>query len=207
MNDTFYLERTTNGTTPITLKSKLFEKRIIFLDSNIDSETVNTTISQISLLAIENPDEPITILINSPGGSILCGRVLIDVMQACPCIIQTVSLGIAASMAAVILAAGSPGHRFATTSSQVMLHQPLIAGGIPGGSCSEIESVANSLMKTKTELDQFLSKLTGKSIKAVRKLTSQDTYLNSKEALQNGLIDKVADAENLNNLLKGELVI
>lgn len=207
MSDIFYLERTTNGTNAITLKSKLFEKRIIFLDSQIDVESVNTTIAQISLLAMENPNEPITILINSPGGSILNGMVLIDVMKACPCTIQTVSLGIAASMGAVILAAGTKGYRFVSPNSQVMVHQPLIAGGIPGGSCSQIESVANSLIKTKTELDQFLSKLTGKPIKTIRKLTAKDTYMNAKEALQYGLVDKIANAEELNSLLTGGIAV
>lgn len=207
MNDIFYLERTTNGTNSITLKSKLFEKRIIFLDSQINVESVNTTIAQISLLAMENPNEPITILINSPGGSILNGMVLIDVMQACPCTIQTVSLGIAASMGAVILAAGTKGHRFVSPNSQVMVHQPLISGGIPGGNCSEIESVANSLIKTKNDLDKFLSKLTGKPLKAIRKLTGKDTYMNAEEALENGLVDKIANAEELNKLLTGGIAI
>ncbi|MBQ6935140.1 MAG: ATP-dependent Clp protease proteolytic subunit [Clostridia bacterium] len=207
MSDIYYLERTKNGTNAITLKSKLFENRIIFLDSQINVESVNTTIAQISLLVMENPDEPITILINSPGGSILNGMVLIDVMQACPCTIQTVSLGIAASMGAVILAAGTKGHRFVSPNSQVMVHQPLIAGGIPGGNCIEIESVENSLIKTKNEIDQFLSKLTGKSIKSIRKLTGKDTYMSAEEALKNGLVDKIATAEELNSLLTGGIAI
>ena len=183
MSDIYYLERTKNGTNSITLKSKLFENRIIFLDSQINVESVNTTIAQISLLVMENPNEPITILINSPGGSILNGMVLIDVMQA------------------------TKGHRFVSPNSQVMVHQPLIAGGIPGGNCSEIESVANSLIKTKNEIDQFLSKLTGKSIKSIRKLTGKDTYMSAEEALKNGLVDKIATAEELNSLLTGGIAI
>lgn len=203
MNNTYFLERTTNGTNSITLKSKLLEKRIIFLDNQINTETVNTTIAQIALLAIEAPDEPITILINCPGGSILEGLVLIDVMKACPCTIRTVSLGIAASMSAVILAAGTNGHRYISPSSQVMLHQPLIAGGTPGGSCSEIESVANSLMQTKKHLDQLLTNLTGKSLKTIKSLTSKDTYLNAEQACENGLVDKIADSKTLNALITG----
>lgn len=205
MNDTYYLERTTSGTQAVTLKSKLLEKRIIFLDSQINTETVNTTIAQLSLLAIENPDEPITILINSSGGSIQDGLVLIDVMQASPCTIRTVSLGIAASMAAVILAAGTKGHRYISRNSKVMLHQPLIAGGLPGGSCSEIESVANSLTQTKKHLDELLSNLTGKPTKTIRALTSKDTYLNAKEACEKGLIDIIADENTLSGLITGGL--
>lgn len=203
MNEIFYLERTTHGTNAITLKTKLFENRIIFLDAEINSESVNTTIAQIALLSAENPHEPITILINTPGGSILHGKVLIDVMKACPCTIQTISLGIAASMGAVILAAGTKGYRFVSPSSQVMVHQPLIAGGMPGGSCSEIESVANTLIKTKNELDKFLAELTDKPIKTIRRLTSKDTYMNAEEALEYGLVDKIADADELNKLLTG----
>ncbi len=207
MSDTFYLERTTNGTNAITLKSKLFEKRIIFLDSEIDAQTVNTTIAQLSLLAMEDPNEKITILINSVGGSVLHGRVLIDVIKSSPCVIQTVSLGMAASMAAIILSAGTKGHRYVSPSSQVMVHQPLISGGIPGGSCSEIEAVANSLIKTKNELDKLLSQFTGKSIKTIKKLTSKDTYMNAKEAVENGLVDKIADGNDLNDLLTGGIAI
>ncbi len=203
MNNTYYLERTSTGTNSVTLKSKLFEKRILFLDSEINSQTVNTLIAQISLLTSDNTNEPITILINSPGGSIRDGLVLIDVLKSSPCTIRTVSLGIAASMSAVILAAGTKGFRYISPNSQVMLHQPLIAGGTPGGSCSEIEAVANSLIQTKKHLDQLLTKLTGKSIKAIRSLTSKDTYLNAREACENGLVDKIADSETLNALITG----
>lgn len=203
MNTTYFLEKSVHGTNQITLKSKLLEKRIIFLDKRIDSESMNEIIQQISLLSIENPDEPITMLINSPGGSILNGMVIIDAMNASPCEIRTVSLGIAASMAAVILASGNK--RYASQSSQVMLHQPLVQG-LPGGSCSEIEDVANSLMKTKAELDHLLTKLTGKSIKTIRRLTSKDTYMSAEEALENGLIDTIAEGNILNSLLTGGMI-
>ena len=203
MNTTYFVERSAHGTNQITLKSKLLEKRIIFLDKKIDSESMNEIIQQISLLSIESPDEPITMLINSTGGSILNGMVIIDAMNSCPCEIRTVSLGIAASMAAVILAAGSK--RFASVNSQVMLHQPLVQG-LPGGSCSEIEDVANSLMKTKAELDRLLTRLTGKSIKTIRKLTSKDTYMTAEEALEYGLIDAIAEGNLLNNLLTGGMI-
>lgn len=204
MGEIFYLERTTNGTNTVSLKSKLFEKRIIFLDSQIDVELVNRTIAQLSLLVTENSEEPITILINSPGGSILNGMVLIDVMRSCPCMIRTVSLGMAGSMGAVILAAGTKGQRFISKNSQVMVHQPLISGGIPGGSCSEIETVANTLIKTKNELDDFLSELTGKPLETIKILTSKDTYMSASEALENGLVDKIASTEELKKLLTGE---
>lgn len=203
MNNVFYIEKTVNGSNQITLKSKLLEKRIIYLDDQINSQSVNETIQQISLLWGISSGEPITMLINSPGGSIQDGLALIDVMRAYDGIISTVSLGIAASMAAVILAAGTKGHRYATNHSQVMLHQPLISGGIAGGNCSEIEGAAKSLLKRKKQIDELLIELTGKGRKEIMRLTSKDNYLNATEAQNHGLIDKIAEGKELYNLIGG----
>lgn len=203
MSNVFYLEKTCSGSQQVSLKTKLLEKRVIFLDEEINCDSVNSTISQISLLAADAPNEPITMLINSPGGSILDGLVLIDVMQACGCVIRTVSLGIAASMAAVILAAGTKGHRYISRHSQVMLHQPLLSRGLPASNCSEVESIAQSLLERKKELDNLLSKLTGKEKKEIRMLTAKDTYLKADEAVKHGLVDKVAESILLNELIGG----
>ncbi len=206
MNNVYYLERTVHGSNQISLKTKLLERRIIYLDSEINSESVNQIIQQISLLSIENPTAEITMLINSPGGSILEGLVLIDVMRSYSGIIKTVSLGIAASMAAVILAAGTKGHRYITNSSQVMLHQPLISGSLPGGNCSEIEGVAKSLLARKKQLDNLLVELTGKPKKEIMKLTAKDSYLNAEDAKTHGLIDVIACGKELNDLLGGNII-
>jgi ATP-dependent Clp protease protease subunit len=206
MSNVYFIEKTVNGSNQITLKSKLFEKRIIYLDDEINHQSVNETIQQISLLAMEGPSEPITMLINSPGGSIQDGLVLIDVMRAYDGIIKTVSLGIAASMAAVILAAGTKGYRYASNYSQVMLHQPLISGSIPGGNCSEIEGVAKSLLKRKKQLDDLLVTLTEKPKKEIMVLTSKDNYLSATEAKNHGLIDQIACGKELYNLIGGNAV-
>lgn len=206
MNNVYYLERTTNGSNQISLKTKLFERRIIYLDSQINGETVNQAIQQIALLAAEKPGEPITMLINSPGGSIQDGLVLIDVMRAYDGIIKTVSLGIAASMAAVILAAGSKGYRYCSKNSQVMLHQPLISGGIPGGNCSEIEEVARSLVARKNQLNNLLVTFTEKPKEEIEKLTSTDNYLSADEALEHRLIDTVAEGKELYELIGGNAI-
>lgn len=203
MNNVFYLERTSGGSNQVSLKSKLFERRVIYLDTPIDGESVNTTIQQIALLAADGPGEPMTMLINSPGGNIQDGLALIDVMQACEGPIQTVSLGMAASMAAIILAAGTPGHRFITRHSRVMLHQPLISGGLPGGNCSEIESVANSLIERKRQLDKLLIYLTGRPKGEIQKLTAKDTYLDAAQALKHGLVDKMVEGTALSELIGG----
>ena len=205
MNNVYYLERTANGSNQISLKTKLLERRIIYLDSQINSQSVNEVIQQISLLAADSSDD-ITMLINSPGGNIQDGLVLIDVMQAYSGTIKTVSLGIAASMAAVILAAGTKGHRYISKHSQVMLHQPLISGSLPGGNCSEIEGVAKSLLARKKQLDELLSELTGKPKKEIMKLTATDTYLDAQKAQKHGLIDVIADGNELNNLIGGNAI-
>ena len=203
MKNVYFIEKTVNGSNQITLKSKLLEKRVIYLDQQINAESVNEIIQQISLLSMIGPNEPITMLINSPGGSIQDGLVLIDVMRSYDGIIKTVSLGIAASMAAVILAAGTNGHRYASVHSQVMLHQPLISGSIPGGNCSEMEGLAKSLLKRKKQLDELLIALSKKSKKEIMKLTSKDNFLNAEEAKSHGLIDHIADGKELYNLIGG----
>lgn len=206
MNNVYYLERTVNGSNQISLKTKLLERRIIYLDEQINHQTVNDTIQQIALLAADKPGQAITMLINCPGGSIQDGLVLMDVMRSYDGIIKTVSLGIAASMAAVILAAGTKGHRYCSKHSQVMLHQPLISGGIPGGNCSEIEEVAKSLVARKNQLNDLLVEFTGKPKKEIAKLTSTDNYLSAEQALKHGLIDVIADGKELYELIGGTAI-
>jgi ATP-dependent Clp protease protease subunit len=145
-------------------------------------------------------------LINCPGGSIQDGLVLIDVMRAYDGIIKTVSLGIAASMAAVILAAGTKGHRYCSLHSQVMLHQPLISGCIPGGNCSEIEEVARALVSRKNQLNGLLADFTGREQSEIEKLTSCDNYMSAEEALEHGLIDRIADGKELYELIGGNAI-
>ncbi len=205
MENIFYLQKTANGTNQITLKSKMLEKRIIFLDGEINSESVNKTITQMSLLCAEDSSKPITLLINSNGGSIRDGLVLIDVMRAMPFPIRTVSMGIAASMAAVILAAGTKGRRYITPSSYAMLHQPLISSGLPAGSCSEVEQIAKSLLDRRDQLNTLLSELTGKDISVISEVTSKDTYLSAEEAKSLGLVDVIANGTTLFKLIKGDV--
>jgi len=206
MNNVYYVERTANGSNQISLKSKLLERRVIYLDREVNGESVGEMIRQISLLSADDPEGEITILINSPGGSIQEGLVLIDVMRSHRGAVNTVSLGVAASMAAVILAAGTKGHRYISKNSQAMLHQPLIAGGVPASSCSEVEGVAKSLIARKKQLDDLLVTLTGQPKKDILKLTSKDTYLNADEALKYGLVDKIAEGEELIRLIGGVLI-
>ena len=203
MEQVYYLERGSSGCRQISLKTKLFEQRVIYLDEPVDSTTVNQAVQQFTLLAALDGKQPITLVINSPGGSIRDGLVLIDVMRSFSGPVRTVSLGIAASMAAVILAAGTKGNRYISENSWAMLHQPLIQNGLSSSSCSEVEQVAKTLIERKEMLNNMLSKLTGKDVATVIKITSKDSYLNSKEALEFGLVDKIADEQTLYELLGG----
>ena len=176
------------------------------MEEEITPESVNVTIQQLSLLATEDRTKPVTIILNSPGGSIRDGLVLIDVMRSLPFPVRTVSLGIAASMAGVILAAGAKGHRYISPNSQVMLHQPLLSGGVPAGNCSEVERVAKNLTDRKRQMNRLLSRLTGKNIKQIEKLTAKDTYLNAEEALNTGLVDHITNNKTLYELMTGGLI-
>lgn len=167
----------------------------------IDGESVNSIIKQLLVLsAISN--EKITILINTPGGSISDGLSLVDVIKACPCPICTVSLGIAASMGAIILAAGTKGLRFVSNHSRVMLHEPLIQSGI-GGSCSSVQATAEALMERKKLINKLLCDYTGKDMKTINKATSFDNYLSAAAAVELGVVDAVLSDDELYQVLKG----
>ena len=201
MNTPYYIERTANGTNAITLESILLENRVIFLDKPIDSESVNSIIKQLLVLSsISN--EKVSILINTPGGSISDGLALVDVIKACPCPICTVSLGIAASMGGIILAAGTHGLRYVSHHSRVMLHEPLIQSGI-GGSCSSVQATAEALMERKKLINKLLCDYTGKDMKTINKATSFDNYLSAAAAVELGVADAVLSDDELYQVLKG----
>lgn len=202
-NDTFFIEKTANGINQVTLRSKLLEKRIVFLDEEVCVDSVNRLISQLILLSMQDNTKPVTLLINCPGGSIRDGLVLIDVIKSLPFTVRTVSLGIAASMAAVILAAGTKGHRYISANSWAMLHQPLIQNGLSSSSCSEVEEVAKTLIERKEMLNNMLSELTGNSVETISKITSKNSYLNAQDTLNLGLVDAIADGQTLYELIGG----
>lgn len=200
MQNTYYIQKSANGTSQVTLSSKLFEHRVIFINEVIDAESVNNYIQQLLVLAMEDSKKPITLLINSPGGVIQDGLALVDVMDSIPCKIKTISVGLAASMGAIILAAGN--ERYITEKSQVMIHEPLISNGI-GGSCSTILSTANSLLAKKEQINSLLQRYTGKSAEEVDKATNHDNYMSAEEALDFGIVDKILDETTLYNTILG----
>jgi ATP-dependent Clp protease protease subunit len=172
--------------------SRLLEDRIIFLAGPISDIAANSIIAQILFLASKDPKKDIKLYINSPGGSVTAGLAIYDTMQYVDCSISTVCVGLAASMAAVLLAAGTKGKRFALPNSEILLHQ--VAGGV-SGEASAIEITAKQIIKIKDKLNRILAKLTGKALKDIAKDTDRDFYLSAPEAKEYGLIDTVIEAK------------
>ena len=170
--------------------SRLLEDRIVFLSGEIDDQTANTVVAQLLYLEGKNPDKDIFMYINSPGGSVTAGLAIYDTMQYVKCDISTICIGMAASMAAVILSSGTKGKRICLPHSEVMIHQPL--GGAQG-QASDIEIHARHIQKTRESLNRILADNTGKNIETISKDTDRDNFLDAKQALKYGLVDKIYD--------------
>lgn len=182
------IRETSEGTTRVPIQDEMYQKREILLTGDIDGESVNSVILQLRYLQAQSNTEEITIYINSPGGSVSDGLALIDVMGALRCPIKTVCMGTAASMAALIFVAGN--ERCITEHSRVMIHDPLLSGGV-GGTALKVDALAKNLMKTREITAKILSDYTGHSIEEVYEKTVQDTYFDAQEALDWGLADKI----------------
>ena len=168
--------------------SRLMMDRIIFLGTEIDEYSANVVQAQLLFLASAESDKDIVMYLNSPGGIVSGGLAIYDTMNYISCDVSTVVTGMAASMASVLLAAGTKGKRFALPHSRVMIHQPL--GGTQG-QASDMEIAVNEIKKLKGELYQILSDCTGQSLKQIEKDCDRDHYLTSEEALKYGMIDKI----------------
>jgi ATP-dependent Clp protease protease subunit len=180
--------------TPITtnpepsIKSKLLKNRTLFLGGEVNDEIANTIVSEIYLLSLEDPISDITLLINSPGGSVTAGMAIYDAMQLVDNDIKTVSLGLAASMGQLLLCAGAPGKRSATPHARIMMHQPL--GGI-GGVASDIRIQSQQMLYTKNLLAEIISKHTNTDINLIIADSDRDRWFSAYEAKEYGLIDNV----------------
>ena len=180
-----------NGTREILLETRLFTQRKLFLTGDINSDTANGFLKEFLYLENESP-EPVTIYINSPGGEINAGLVIYDVIQASSLPITMVCTGMAASMAAILLAGGQEGRRLILPHSKVMIHEPLLAGGV-GGSASSIRNISDSILETREIVNKILAKHTGKTLKEINKATSFDNYMNAEEAVAFGICDAVTE--------------
>jgi len=182
------IEKTHRGERAYDIYSRLLEDRIILLAGPISDATANAVIAQLLFLAAKDPKKDIQVYINSPGGSVTAGLAIYDAMQYIKPEISTFCIGMAASMAAVILGAGAKGKRFALPNSEIMLHQ--VAGGA-SGEAALIEITAKQILKIKERLNQILAKHTGQTLERISKDTDRDFYLDPLEAKQYGLIDEV----------------
>ena len=184
------IEQSGRGERAFDIYSRLLKERIIFLIGPVDDHTANLVVAQLLFLESENPDKDIYFYINSPGGSVTAGLSIYDTMKFIKPDVQTLCLGQAASMGAFLLSAGTKGKRFALPNSRVMIHQPLISGGL-GGQASDIEIHARELLKLKEKLNQMLAEHTGKSLEQIERDTDRDNFMSAQEAADYGLIDKV----------------
>lgn len=189
------IEQSGRGERAFDIYSRLLKERIIFLVGPVDDHTANLVVAQLLFLESENPDKDIYFYINSPGGSVTAGMSIYDTMKFIKPDVQTLCLGQAASMGAFLLSAGTKGKRFALPNSRIMIHQPLISGGL-GGQASDIEIHARELLKLKEKLNKILAEHTGKSIEEVARDTDRDNFMSAQEAMEYGLIDKVITSRN-----------
>lgn len=182
------IETTGRGERAYDIYSRLLKERIIFLGNAINDEVANNVMAQLIFLEYENPEKDITLYINSPGGYVSAGLAIYDTMQHVRPNIATICIGSCASMAAVLLAAGTKGKRYALPHSRIMLHQP---SGAATGQSTDIQITAKEIVRTKETLSEIIAKHTGKSIDEVREKTDRDFYMGSNEAKAFGVIDEI----------------
>ena len=189
----YVVERTLGGERSYDLYSRLLEDRIIFLSGEIDDAVANTVVAQLIYLEGKDPGKDVSLYINSPGGSVSAGMAIYDTMNYIKCDVSTICMGMAASMGAFLLSSGAKGKRLALPSSEIMIHQPLIAGGGISGQVTDIQIRTKYLQRTKDRLNHILSENTGKDYETVCADTERDNFMTAQEALEYGLIDKVLD--------------
>ena len=187
----YVVEQTSKGERSYDIFSRLLKDRIIYLGEDVNPTTSSLIVAQMLFLESEDPDKEIYFYINSPGGSITDGMAIVDTMNYIKCPVETVCVGLAASMGAVLLTAGEKGKRFAMPNSEIMIHQPLIGGGGLQGQATEIKIHADNLVRTREKLNKFLSERTGKPLDVIEKDTERDNYMTAEEALEYGLIDGI----------------
>ena len=185
------VEQTNKGERSYDIYSRLLKDRIIFLGSEITDDEANLVIAQMLFLEADDPDKDIYLYINSPGGSVSAGLAIDDTMQYIKCEVNTICMGMAASMGAFLLAAGAKGKRKALPISEIMIHQP--SGGA-SGQASDVKIHAEHIIRTRQKLNEILAERTGKSVEQVAVDTERDNYLSAEAALEYGLIDEIIPA-------------
>lgn len=184
----YVIEQTPQGERSYDIYSRLLKDRIIFIGEEIDERVASTVVAQLLFLEAEDPDKDICIYINSPGGSVSAGMAIYDTMQYIKPEISTIAIGMAASMGAFLLQAGTKGKRYALPNAEIMIHQPL--GGTQG-QAEDIRIHAEHILSIRSKLNAIIAENTGRPVEKVAKDTDRDNYMSAEEAVEYGLIDKV----------------
>lgn len=187
----YVVEQSSHGERSYDIFSRLLNDRIILLHDEVNSATASVVVAQLLYLEGQDPDKEISLYINSPGGSVSDGMAIYDTMQYIKCDVSTICMGMAASMGAFLLSAGTKGKRIALANSEIMIHQPLISGGGISGQVTDIQIRSNYLQRIKERLNHILSQNTGKDYETICRDTERDNFMTAEEALEYGLIDKV----------------
>jgi ATP-dependent Clp protease, protease subunit len=182
------VEQSPRGERAYDIYSRLLKERIIFLGSGVNDEVANVIIAQLLFLEAEDPDKDITFYVNSPGGVVTAGLAIYDTMQYIKCDIATLCMGQAASMGAVLLAAGTKGKRYTLPNSRILIHQPM--GGFQG-QASDIDIHAREILRMREDLNRILAHHTGQSMKRIKSDTERDYFMGASEAQEYGIVDKV----------------
>lgn len=186
----YVIEQSPRGERSYDIYSRLLNDRIIFLGEAIDDAVANTVVAQLLHLESADPDKDISLYINSPGGSVSAGLAIYDTMNYIRCDVSTICMGMAASMASVLMAAGAPGKRFILPNAQIMIHQPMGGSG-ERTQQTDFEIIAKEMRKTRDRLEGILAKHTGQTIEKVHADSERDNWMSAEEALAYGLADKV----------------
>ncbi|HZK56536.1 MAG TPA: ATP-dependent Clp endopeptidase proteolytic subunit ClpP [Desulfosporosinus sp.] len=187
------VEQTSRGERSYDIYSRLLKDRIIFLGGAIDDDVSNLIVAQLLFLEAEDPEKDINLYINSPGGSITAGMAIYDTMQYIRSDVRTICIGMAASMGAFLLTAGTKGKRVALPNSEILIHQPLIGGHGLSGQATEIEIHTKHLLRTKAKMNKILAEKTGQPIEKIEKDTERDYYMTAEEAKDYGIVDQILE--------------
>ena len=186
----YVVEQTSRGERSYDIFSRLLNDRIIMLSDQVSDATASLVVAQLLYLESQDSEKDISLYINSPGGSITDGMAIYGTMQYIKCDVSTICIGMAASMGAFLLAAGAKGKRIALPNSEIMIHQPLISGGL-SGQCTDIKIHSDHLLRTRSKMNEMLAEFTGKPLDEIEKDTERDNFMSAQEAMDYGLIDKV----------------
>ncbi len=186
----YVVEQTSRGERSYDIFSRLLNDRIIMLSEEVNDATASLVVAQLLYLESQDPEKDISLYINSPGGSVSAGLAIYDTMQYIKCDVSTICMGLAASMGAFLLSSGAKGKRLALPNAEIMIHQPLISGGLQG-QATDIKIRTENLLKTKERLNRILSENTGKSYEQICLDTDRDNFMSADEAQAYGLVDKV----------------